>query len=132
MGAPTTYLTVCGVLVVLVFLTLWREAMSAGTAQFFERTLAVLAFVTSRITVVVFTSAIVAGEAGPPFLYLLLNLACIYLAAQCLPLGIEEFKRSTTGDPDSDASASWRSVQFQTLLFGLVAGLIYALAPQAS
>ena len=27
-GAPATYLTLCGVLVVLVFLTLWREAMT--------------------------------------------------------------------------------------------------------
>jgi hypothetical protein len=92
MSAPTTYLTLGGVLVVLVFLTLWREAMSAGTSQFFERTLAALAFVTSRITVVVFTGSIMAGEAGPPFLYLLLNLACLYLAAQCLPLGIEEMR----------------------------------------
>jgi hypothetical protein len=135
--APTTYLTLCGVLVVLVFLTLWREAMSAGTAQFFERTLAALAFVTSRITVVVFTGAIIAGETGPPFLYLLLNLACLYLAAQCLPTGIDDMMnklgaREPSSDPDSDTVRAWRSVQFQTLLFGLTGGLVYALAPQAS
>lgn len=128
-GAPATYLTLCGVLVVLVFLTLWREAMVAGTAHFFERTLATLAFVTSRITVVVFTSAIIGGHAGAPFLYLLLNLACLYLAVQCLPLGIEE---TVARDAASDRLTSWRSVQFQTLLFGLTGGLIYALAPQAS
>ncbi len=132
-GAPATYLTLCGVLVVLVFLTLWREAMTAGPTHFFERTVAALAFVTSRITVVVFTNAIIAGETGPPFLYLLLNLACLYLAAQCLPIGIDE-----TGAPrllgrdEADSAGSWRSVQFQTLLFGLTGGLVYALAPQAS
>lgn len=130
-GAPTTYLTLCGVLVVLVFLTLWREAMTAGAAQFFERTLAALAFVTSRITVVVFTSAIIAGEAGPPFLYLLLNLACVYLFAQCLPVGIE-IMRMSAADSEADRTSAWRGVQFQTLIFGLVAGLVYALAPQAS
>ena len=135
-SAPTTYLTLCGVLVVLVFLTLWREAMSAGTTHFFERTLAALAFVTSRITVVVFTAAIMAGETGPPFLYLLLNLACLYLAVQCLPTGIEEAKMFRSGgaapETDTDATTSFRAVQFQTLVFGLTGGLIYALAPQAS
>jgi signal transduction histidine kinase/putative methionine-R-sulfoxide reductase with GAF domain len=134
-AVPTTYITLCGVLAVLLFLTLWREAMSAGTTYFFERTLAALAFVTSRITVVVFTGAIVAGEAGPPFLYLLLNLVCVYLAAQCLPTGIEELRRIRSGstpDTDSELATGWRSVQFQTLLFGLSGGLVYALAPQAS
>ncbi|HKW12949.1 MAG TPA: HD domain-containing phosphohydrolase [Candidatus Krumholzibacteria bacterium] len=131
-SAPATYLTLCGVLVVLVFLTLWREAMTAGPTHFFERTLAALAFVTSRITVVVFTNAIIAGEAGPPFLYLLLNFGCLYLAAQCLPAGISETGPMRIADPEHEGLGSWRSVQFQTLLFGLTGGLIYALAPQAS
>jgi signal transduction histidine kinase/response regulator RpfG family c-di-GMP phosphodiesterase len=131
-SAPATYLTLCGVLVVLVFLTLWREAMTAGPTHFFERTLAALAFVTSRITVVVFTNAIIAGVAGPPFLYLLLNFACLYLAAQCLPVGLAETGPVRPFDSDADSAGSWRSVQFQTLLFGLTGGLVYALAPQAS
>jgi signal transduction histidine kinase/response regulator RpfG family c-di-GMP phosphodiesterase len=132
-SAPATYLTLCGVLVVLVFLTLWREAMTAGPTHFFERTLAALAFVTSRITVVVFTNTIIAGLAGPPFLYLLLNLACLYLAAQCLPVGLDESGVSPALSHDeSERADSWRSVQFQTLLFGLTGGLVYALAPQAS
>lgn len=134
-GAPVTYLTLCGVLVVLVFLTLWREAMTAGPTHFFERTLAALGFVTSRITVVVFTNAIIAGQAGPPFLYLLLNLACLYLAAQCLPVGLGETGPVHAGsgrEPEPDTAAAWKSVQFQTLLFGLTGGLVYALVPQAS
>ena len=131
-SAPATYLTLCGVLIVLVFLTLWREAMTAGPTHFFERTVAALAFVTSRITVVVFTNAIIAGQAGPPFLYLLLNFACLYLAAQCLPVGLGENGPERSTDPEHDAAGSWRSVQFQTLLFGLTGGLVYALAPQAS
>ncbi|HXS09932.1 MAG TPA: HD domain-containing phosphohydrolase [Candidatus Krumholzibacteria bacterium] len=132
-GAPATYLTLCGVLVVLVFLTLWREAMTAGPKHFFERTVAALAFVTSRITVVVFTNAIIASETGPPFLYLLLNFACLYLAAQCLPIGIDDSGAPRlAGRDESESAASWRSVQFQTLLFGLTGGLVYALAPQAS
>jgi signal transduction histidine kinase/response regulator RpfG family c-di-GMP phosphodiesterase len=132
-SAPGTYLALCGVLMVLVFLTLWREAMSAGTRHFFERTLAALAFVTSRVTVVVFSGAMMAGAAGPPFLYLLLNLACMYLAAQCLPTGIDDTKtRAQGGDTDIDTGSSWRAVQFQTLLFGLTGGLVFALAPQAS
>jgi len=132
-GAPATYLTLCGVLVVLVFLTLWREAMTAGPRHFFERTVAALAFVTSRITVVVFTNAIIASETGPPFLYLLLNLACLYLAAQCLPVGVDDSgaPRLTSRD-EPESAGRWRSVQFQTLLFGLTGGLVYALAPQAS
>src|SRR5512144_609405 len=89
-SAPATYLTLCGVLVVLVFLTLWREAITVSPTHFFERTVAALAFVTSRVTAVVFTNAIIAGQAGPPFLYLLLNFTCLYLAAQCLPVGIGE------------------------------------------
>ncbi|HEX6790041.1 MAG TPA: HD domain-containing phosphohydrolase [Candidatus Krumholzibacteria bacterium] len=136
-SVPGTYLTLCGVLVVLVFLTLWREAMSAGPTHFFERTLAALAFVFSRITVVVFSGAIMAGEAGPPFLYLLLNLACVYLAAQCLPTGLEETRVRLAGgetgsEPEHDITGHWRAVQFQTVLFGLTGGLVYALAPQAS
>ena len=136
-SVPSTYLTLCGVLVVLMFLTLWREAMSAGSTQFFERTLAALAFVTSRITVVVFTGAIMSGAAGPPFLYLLLNLACLYLAAQCLPTGIDEMKlrlgaQPAPPEPENEGAQAWRAVQFQTVLFGLTGGLVYALAPQAS
>lgn len=132
-SAPATYLTLCGVLVVLVFLTLWREAMTAGATHFFERTLAALAFVTSRITVVVFTNAIIAGETGPPFLYLLLNLTCLYLVAHCLPVGFGESGGGRARkEAEGENPGSWRSVQFQTLLFGLAGGLVYALAPQAS
>jgi signal transduction histidine kinase/response regulator RpfG family c-di-GMP phosphodiesterase len=132
-GAPATYITLCGVLVVLMFLTLWREALTAGPTHFFERTVAALAFVTSRITVVVFTNAIIASETGPPLLYLLLNLACLYLAAQCLPVGIDDNGAPRLrGRDEGESASSWRSVQFQTLLFGLTGGLVYALAPQAS
>jgi hypothetical protein len=121
-------ISLCGVLVVLVFLTLWREAMTAGP-HFFERTVAALTFVTSHITVVVFTNAIIAGQAGPPFLYLLLNFACMYLAAQCLPVGLD-------GGPARSIDRHDRRIlalgAVQTLLFGLTGGLVYALAPQAS
>src|SRR5262249_51857318 len=84
------------------------------------------------ITVVVFTNAIITGHAGPPFLYLLFNFASLYLAAQCLPAGISEAGPIRAFDPDNEGSGNWRSVQFQTLLFGLTGGLMYALAPQAS
>ncbi|HET6347660.1 MAG TPA: HD domain-containing phosphohydrolase [Candidatus Krumholzibacteria bacterium] len=131
-GNPTTYLTLCGVLVVLVFLTLWREAMTAGTTYFFRRTLAALSFVTSRITVVVFSGAMIAGETGPPFLYLLLNLVCLYLTAQCLPPAFEDNNPARLAEAEPESVRSWRTIQFQTLLFGLTGGLVYALVPQAS
>jgi signal transduction histidine kinase/response regulator RpfG family c-di-GMP phosphodiesterase len=143
-AAPTTYLALSSVLVVLVFLTLWRESVSVGPSQFFERTLAALSFVTSRITVVVFSGAIIAGQAGPPFLYLLLNFTCLYLAAQCLPVGLLELcsrSQASPSDEESDPDASgagprhgerWRAIQYQTAVYGLTGGLLYAVVPQAS
>jgi hypothetical protein len=152
-GTPTTYLALCGVLVTLVFLTLWREAMTATTSQFFARTLAALAFLTSRITVVVFSGAMIAGTASPPVLYLLLNFVCLYLAAQSLPGGLADIaaamKRPGPAPAERDAGAAaeadeagpagrgaaadnWRAVQYQTALFGLTGGLVYAVVPQAS
>ena len=77
--APTTYLVLGGVLVALVFLTLWREAAATSGAQFFSRTLAALAFGTSRVTVVVFTGAMTAATGGPPLLYVLLTMLPLLL-----------------------------------------------------
>src|SRR5678810_264157 len=52
---------------------------------------------------------------------------------RCLPIGIDDSGAPRlAGRDESESAASWRSVQFQTLLFGLTGGLVYALAPQAS
>jgi signal transduction histidine kinase/HD-GYP domain-containing protein (c-di-GMP phosphodiesterase class II) len=140
-GTPTTYLVVGAVLTALVFLTLWREAVTTNSSQFFSRTLAALSFGTSRITAVLFTSAMLETAAGPPVLYMLLNFVCLYLAARILPeLGDV---RTPTPDPldgkdgagrsedDADNGAAWRAVKYQTAVFGLTAGLVYVVVPQA-
>ncbi|MCI0450831.1 MAG: hypothetical protein L0Z51_00400, partial [Candidatus Latescibacteria bacterium] len=81
-GTPTEYLVVAGVLVGLVFLTLWRETVATNSALFFSRTMAALAFATSRVTVVVFAASMIDEPSGAPFLYILLDLggATIYLS----------------------------------------------------
>jgi signal transduction histidine kinase/putative methionine-R-sulfoxide reductase with GAF domain len=144
-ATPTTYLVVGGVLVVLVFLTLWRETVTTNSTQFFARTLAALAFGTSRITAVVFTGAMIATPAGPPVLYMLLNFVCLYLAARCLPslcntcppacdpLAGDESEPTgkERADDAAEADTAWRAVRYQTAVFGLTAGLVYAVIPQA-
>ena len=140
---PTTYLLVGGVLSALVLLTLWREAVSTNSSQFFSRTLAAFAFGTSRITAVVFTGAMIAAPAGPPVLYILLNFVCLYLIARCLPSLCHTSQPA--GDPvdddpragkqraeeAADTDTAWRAVKYQTAVFGLTAGLVYVVVPQA-
>ncbi|HEU4929393.1 MAG TPA: ATP-binding protein, partial [Candidatus Krumholzibacteria bacterium] len=139
--APTEYLVVAGVLVALVFLTLWRETMATSTSMFFSRTMAALAFATSRITVVVFAGSMLSHPAGPPFLYVLLNFVSLYLAARCMPAGIRDARGGLAAGQESteDASAGagleeaqWRAVKYQTAVFGLAAGLVYVVVPHAS
>lgn len=139
-SAPTEYLVVAGVLVALVFLTLWRETMATSTAMFFSRTMAALAFATSRITVVVFAGSMLSHPSGPPFLYVLLNFVSLYLAARCMPVGIRG-ARAAGGDrakehADENAAAqeevAWRAVKYQTAMFGLAAGLVYVVVPHSS
>ncbi|HEX5133019.1 MAG TPA: histidine kinase dimerization/phospho-acceptor domain-containing protein, partial [Candidatus Krumholzibacteria bacterium] len=135
--APVTYLLVGGVLAALVMLTLWRETVTANTTQFFSRSMAALAFATSRVTVVVFTTAMVASPGGPPALYILLNFICLYLAARCLPTAICEFcpqhraAQEAAGETPIDWSTEWRAVKYQTAVFGLTAGLVYVVLPQS-
>ncbi len=142
-GTPTEYLVVAGVLVGLVFLTLWRETIATNSALFFSRTMAALAFATSRVTVVVFAASMIEQPSGAPFLYILLNFTCLYLAARCLPVGIHETRRPANEPPPVDdgdeapsprglADADWRAVKYQTAVFGLTAGLVYVVVPQAS
>jgi signal transduction histidine kinase/putative methionine-R-sulfoxide reductase with GAF domain len=142
-GAPTEYLVVAGVLVGLVFLTLWRETIATSSSLFFSRTMAALAFAISRVTVVVFAASMMDEPSGAPFLYILLNFASMYLAARCLPIGIQETRSvkdaAPAGDDGSEApshrglaDADWRAVKYQTAVFGLTAGLVYVVVPQAS
>ena len=141
-GAPTEYLVVAGVLMALVFLSLWRETIATNSTLFFSRTMAALAFATSRVTVVVFAASMFSAPDGAPFLYVLLNFVSLYLAARCLPVGIRELQ-AVVGQPAADgaadppshrglADAEWRAVKYQTAVFGLTAGLIYVVVPQAS
>ena len=139
-SAPTEYLVVAGVLVTLVFLTLWRETMATTTSMFFSRTMAALAFATSRITVVVFAATMLAHPSGPPFLYLLLNFVSLYLAARCMPAGIHDTRAASAEGAKSAADdahlaweeAEWRAVKYQTAVFGLAAGLVYVVVPHDS
>ena len=139
-SAPTEYLVVAGVLVTLVFLTLWRETMATSTSMFFSRTMAALAFATSRITVVVFAATMLAHPSGPPFLYLLLNFVSLYLAARCMPAGIHETRAASAEGAKGAADdahpaleeAEWRAVKYQAAVFGLAAGLVYVVVPHDS
>ncbi|MDH4038293.1 MAG: ATP-binding protein [Candidatus Krumholzibacteria bacterium] len=143
-ATPGTYLLLGGVLVALVFLTLWREAITTNTSQFFSRTLATLAFGTSRVTAVVFTGAMIAAPSGPPALYVLLNFLCLYLAARSMPTvcdfcpnamemgedGAKQEHAREREEVEAEARAQWRAVKYQAAVFGLTAGLIYAVVPQ--
>ena len=80
-AVPTTYLSLAGVLSFLVLLTLWRETKLVPGRMFFPRSFAALAFVISRLLVVVFSGAIVAGPVFPPVVYMALNFACVFLLA---------------------------------------------------
>ena len=144
-GSPTTYIALFSVLVAVVMLTLWRESITTSSAGFFERTLATLAFITSRIAVVVFTGAMVNEHAGAPFLFVLMNLVCLYLAAECLPRGLDAERARNRESDEAEAQVEgeetpaprtrydeWRSARYQTLVFGLIGGLAYAIVPQAS
>ena len=142
-GAPTEYLVVAGVLVALMFLTLWRETIATNSSLFFSRTMAALAFAVSRVTVVVFAGSMMVEPAGAPFLYILLNFTSLYLAARCLPVGIFETRSenpeaspadelSESPSPRGIADSEWRAVKYQTAVFGLTAGLVYVVVPQAS
>jgi hypothetical protein len=119
---------------------LWRETIAANSSLFFARTMAALAFATSRITVVVFAGTMVAEPSGAPYLFILLNFACLYLAARCLPVGIAETRPVVGGTDESAEPAShrglpdaeWRTVKYQTAVFALTAGLVYVVVPQAS
>ncbi len=138
--ATTTYLALCSVLAVLVFLTLWRETITTNSSLFFSRTFAALAFGLSRMTVILFGTAIVTSNGGPPFLYVLLNFACLYLAARCLPVTLEEYSVPASNEPaENDEAGSktqvdggWRAVKYQTAIFGLSTGLVYVLVPQVN
>ncbi len=141
-SAPINYLVVSGVLVTLVFLSLWRETLATNSSQFFARTLAALAFATSRIGAVVFTATMVAEPAGPPLVYVLLNFLCLYLLASCMPVRRKDAQavakdESEDRDPGETtrardaADAQWRAVRYQTVVFGLTGGLIYSVVPHS-
>jgi signal transduction histidine kinase/response regulator RpfG family c-di-GMP phosphodiesterase len=143
-GSPTTYIALFSVLVSVVLLTLWRESITTSSTGFFERTVATLAFITSRIAVVVFTSAMVEEHAGAPFLFVLMNLVCLYLAAECLPRDLDAERARKRAPAGTQARAEdeeappvrsrydeWRSARYQALVFGLLGGLAYAIVPQA-
>ncbi len=141
-SAPTTYLAMCGVLVMLLFLAMWRETVTTNSSLFFCRTFAALAFGASRVTVVVFSATMLATTTAPPFLFLLLNFGFLYLAARCIPVGVNDVQIPPvleSPDPALDATArhygtftdaEWRAVKYQTAVFGLSAGLLYAIVPE--
>jgi signal transduction histidine kinase/putative methionine-R-sulfoxide reductase with GAF domain len=84
--------------------------------------------------VVVFSGAMTMGVGGPPVLYLLLNFMCLYLAASCLPATLVEMgvvRRDGEGEA-ADLLADWRSVRYQTAVFGLTGGLVYVVLPQTA
>ncbi len=135
-GVPTEYLVVAGVLIALVFLSLWRETIVTNSSLFFARTMAALSFATSRISVIVFAASMMAAPMGAPFIYVLLNFVSLYLVARCMPANAPESRGAE--DDGSDAAATrapggeWRAVKFQTAFFGLTAGLVYVVVPQAN
>jgi signal transduction histidine kinase/HD-GYP domain-containing protein (c-di-GMP phosphodiesterase class II) len=128
-GTPTTYLTLSLVLVFLVFLTFWREMSAGSQSQFFTRSIAALSFVGSRLVAVIFTAAMISERSAPPMLYMLLNFACVYLAAICLPASASEANAggADTGGEEEDARQKFRA---QTVVFAIAGALVYVVAPK--
>jgi signal transduction histidine kinase/HD-GYP domain-containing protein (c-di-GMP phosphodiesterase class II) len=132
-GAPTTYLALSAVLVFLVFLTFWREMSSGSQSQFFTRSFAALSFVGSRLVAVIFTGAMIADRGAPPPLFMLLNFACLYMAAACLPVYRRESRTGSGAGAemsDEDAEHSRRGFRTQTMLFAVAGAVIYIIAPK--
>jgi len=133
--APTTYMALGSVLVVLVFLTLWREMATTNTSKFFPRSIGVLAFVASRVLVIIFTAALVDDHAPPPLLYVFLNLVCLYLAAGAIPDAIQASQGRTSNvelaPSDEDGNRDTRrSLNYQVAIFGLLGALVYIVVPR--
>jgi signal transduction histidine kinase/HD-GYP domain-containing protein (c-di-GMP phosphodiesterase class II) len=132
---PTTYLALSAVLAFLVFLTLWREMSSGNSSQFFPRTFSVLSFVASRLVVVIFSSAMVAGRGGPPMLFMLLNFSCLYLAANCVTTS-ETVSGDSVGDDSGQSKTNQRfrgnfnTLRMQAVLYGLIGILVYIAIPK--
>jgi signal transduction histidine kinase/putative methionine-R-sulfoxide reductase with GAF domain len=132
-GAPTTYLTLSAVLVFLVFLTFWREMSSGSQSQFFTRSFAALSFVGSRLVAVIFTGAIIAERGAPPPLFMLLNFACLYMAAVCMPVNRPQ---STSGGGDGadnaedDTGSIRRRFRTHTVLFAVAGAVAYFIIPK--
>lgn len=134
-GAPTTYLALSAVLVFLVFLTFWREMNSGSQSQFFTRTFSALSFVGSRLVAVIFAGAIIGGSSDPPMLFMLLNFACLYMAAVCMPVSnpVDTATSSEGGDAERRASENERSrrrFRVQVVLFAAAGAAIYLFIPK--
>jgi len=134
-GAPTTYLALSAVLVFLVFLTFWREMSSGSQSQFFTRTFSALSFVGSRLVAVIFAGAMVAGGGDPPMLFMLLNFACLYMAAVCMP-GSKRVDTATSdvgGDTGRSANKNERPrrrFRAQVVVFAVAGAAIYVFVPK--
>jgi signal transduction histidine kinase/HD-GYP domain-containing protein (c-di-GMP phosphodiesterase class II) len=134
-GTPTTYLTLSAVLVFLVFLTFWREMSSGDHSQFFQRTFAALSFAGSRLVAVIFSGAIIADAGTPPSLFMLLNFACFYLVALCLPSSFmrgaeEDWRGTNVNESDENTTAARRTLRIQTVMYAIAGGVVYALIPK--
>jgi hypothetical protein len=133
--APTTYMALGAVLAVLVFLTLWREMATTNTSAFFPRSIAALAFVASRVLVIIFTAALVDDHAPPPLLYVFLNLVCLYLAAGTVPSPMRPVEgadddRTFAQTADDDGGDRRRALNYQVAIFGLLGALVYIVVPR--
>lgn len=141
-AVPTTYLSLAGVLAFLVILSLWREAHMLNTGMFFSRSFVAVAFVFSRLLVVVFTASIIAGPVFPPVVYMSLNLVCMFFAAYCM----QEWIRTTSkamqngdavgrgempeGKNDVDADrAALKSLRWHAIIGGAVGIAGYWVVP---
>jgi len=145
-GVPTTYLALSGALSLLVLLTLWREEATARTGMFFSRSFAALAFLTSRLLVVVFTGAILGSSTVPPVAYMFLNFVCLFLAIYSIqeasrradgllrsPRSADADAIADTAEPESNEEVSravLRSLRTRSVAWGAVGVLAYWVMPR--
>lgn len=140
-GAPTTYMALSGVLAFLVFMTIWRDAISSGFGSFFSRTFAAIAFLGSRIVAIIFSGSLVSASVAPPALYMILNFICLYLAAGDIPAVSKRYARISKYAKDDSLEISekqrdlrWRTrkrtLNIQALVLALIAAAVYLLSPK--
>ncbi len=140
---PSTYLLLTLVLSALVLMSIWREMSTLNGPMFLTRSGSALAFVSSRIVAVVFSTAMLADSGSPPVVYTILNLTGLLLAAICVPSAVKSYKvvdKEDSPEVQREVLQRWEMLERRRLLrsaliaagVGVVVAAMVAVVSRAS